>query len=364
MERLKERDLSAILEFMRGAYGAGSLADYARHITGGLGRLIGANYVSYNEVDLRHGKNTPVVDPPEAVHFRGYTDGIFERHLAEHPIVAHFVRTGSLAAVKISDFVSRKSFHDLGIYQEFFRHVRTEHQLAAGVVAGGDHLIDIGVSRTRPDFTERDRTVLDIVRVHLAYAHETVRRLAAVDADVALLLEGTEEVDAGLVLLRPDGRIRLVSALARRLIEDYFGRGRTGPDRLPEALDRWVRSEERVRARHVPARARPLTVDRGDRRLVVRLIAGPHRTLLLLTEELLDLQPGRLEPLGLSRREAEVLCWVAQGKTDAEVAAILGARPRTIGKHLERIYQKLGVENRTMASARAFEAAAPRPRVR
>jgi len=61
-----------------------------------------------------------------------------------------------------------------------------------------------------------------------------------------------------------------------------------------------------------------------------------------------------LESLGLSRREEEVLTWVAFGKTNGEVGRILGLSPRTVQKHLEHIFQKLGVESRTAAAARAF----------
>jgi DNA-binding CsgD family transcriptional regulator len=64
-----------------------------------------------------------------------------------------------------------------------------------------------------------------------------------------------------------------------------------------------------------------------------------------------------LEGLGLTRREAEVLGWVASGKTNPEIATMLGARSKTVSKHLERVYQKLGVENRTTAAARSIEAA-------
>lgn len=55
----------------------------------------------------------------------------------------------------------------------------------------------------------------------------------------------------------------------------------------------------------------------------------------------------------LTPREREVLDWVAAGKTNRDIAAILGARPRTVEKHLERIYEKLGVETRTAAAMRA-----------
>ena len=52
-------------------------------------------------------------------------------------------------------------------------------------------------------------------------------------------------------------------------------------------------------------------------------------------------------------REAEVLRWVAAGKSDAQIGAILGTSPRTVQKHLQRLYEKLGVENRTAAAMRA-----------
>jgi DNA-binding CsgD family transcriptional regulator len=52
----------------------------------------------------------------------------------------------------------------------------------------------------------------------------------------------------------------------------------------------------------------------------------------------------------LTQRETEVLKWVRQGKSNKEIAAILGIEPKTVAKHLERIFKKLGVENRTAAA--------------
>ena len=64
------------------------------------------------------------------------------------------------------------------------------------------------------------------------------------------------------------------------------------------------------------------------------------------------LSASRLRVFGLTPRETEVLDWVAEGKSNAEVAEILGTSPRTVQKHLEHIFQKLGVENRTAAAMR------------
>ena len=63
---------------------------------------------------------------------------------------------------------------------------------------------------------------------------------------------------------------------------------------------------------------------------------------------------GALDSLGLTRRETEVLTWITQGKTNYEIGVILGAGTRTICKHVQRILNKLNVENRTAAAAIAI----------
>jgi DNA-binding NarL/FixJ family response regulator len=66
--------------------------------------------------------------------------------------------------------------------------------------------------------------------------------------------------------------------------------------------------------------------------------------------------PAPLERLGLTPREAEVLFWVAQGKTNAEIGIIVDAAAPTVKKHLEHVFAKLSVENRAAATLCALEA--------
>jgi DNA-binding NarL/FixJ family response regulator len=68
-----------------------------------------------------------------------------------------------------------------------------------------------------------------------------------------------------------------------------------------------------------------------------------------------DVDPEVLESLGLTPREAEILLWVSRGKTNPEIAMILGIGLTTVKKHLESTFMKLGVENRTAAAALALE---------
>ena len=80
----------------------------------------------------------------------------------------------------------------------------------------------------------------------------------------------------------------------------------------------------------------------GPDELLLRLVAAGSGTDGLLRQR-----------LGLTPREAEVLFWVAQGKPNKDIADILSLSPRTVNKHLEQVFAKLGVENRSAAAAMA-----------
>ena len=62
---------------------------------------------------------------------------------------------------------------------------------------------------------------------------------------------------------------------------------------------------------------------------------------------------SRLATASLTPRETEVLSWIAKGKTNRDVGEILGMSPRTVNKHLEHVFEKLGVETRAAAAALA-----------
>ena len=79
---------------------------------------------------------------------------------------------------------------------------------------------------------------------------------------------------------------------------------------------------------------------------------GPNEFLLRLAKDSrADMPLEFSSELGLTTREGEVLSWLSKGKTNRDIAQILGLSPRTVDKHLEQIYAKLGVENRTAAAA-------------
>jgi len=79
---------------------------------------------------------------------------------------------------------------------------------------------------------------------------------------------------------------------------------------------------------------------------------GLGETMLLLAQATMtDGDSARLQQAALTQRESEVLSWLAKGKTNRDIAEILGMSPRTVNKHLEHIFSKLGVETRSAAAA-------------
>jgi DNA-binding CsgD family transcriptional regulator len=91
----------------------------------------------------------------------------------------------------------------------------------------------------------------------------------------------------------------------------------------------------------------------GMRLLYIGQIGPDEYLLRLLEGEIDDDRTLLKQKLTVTLREAEVLLWIARGKSNRDIAEILKLSPRTVNKHLEQIYAKLGVENRASAAALA-----------
>lgn len=90
---------------------------------------------------------------------------------------------------------------------------------------------------------------------------------------------------------------------------------------------------------------------RGERQLCLQMIYRESKSVGLLLEQRAKSIASHNGSGRLTERQIEVLAWVARGKTNAEIAKILSLKTGTIGKYLERIFPKLGVENRTAAAS-------------
>lgn len=200
----------------------------------------------------------------------------------------------------------------------------TEH-IVKGLSAGG---IDYVTKPIAPD------EILARIRVHLASARAAQSARAALDTAGRTLFAVSE-----------DGHVLWSTPQAGRLLAG-LGADRPGAVELPAKARDWLRG-------CLAGTAQPLTLtDRDGLAYALSFIGRtPDEILLRLSRDALSAGVERLRArLPVTGREAEVLLWLSRGKSSRDIGEILGLSHRTVTKHLEGIYAKLGVENRTAAS--------------
>ena len=208
----------------------------------------------------------------------------------------------------------------------------TEH-IVRGLEAGGVDYV------TKPIAIEE---MLARIRVHLANARLTQSARAALDVSGRFLLAVNRQ-----------GKIMWATPQAHKLLSDHLGAD-SDDLVLPEPLRQWLEAAQRSASKTQPTAA---LSSNAQLRLHYMGNAGPNEFLLRLAKDTGNDLPAEFSSeFGLTTREREVLSWLSKGKTNRDIAQILGLSPRTVDKHLEQIYAKLGVENRTAAAAIATNA--------
>ncbi|MEG4216015.1 helix-turn-helix transcriptional regulator [Microcoleus sp. Pol14C6] len=162
----------------------------------------------------------------------------------------------------------------------------------------------------------------------------------------------------GAIVVEIAGQVQFITQRAEELLSQYFLH--RIPYSLPESLQHWFQEQIARIAfnRNVPSRCLPLHIQQAGRQLIVRLLPDPinqQYLLLLEEEELQSFSISTLESLGLTKREAEVLFWIAKDKSNAGIAKVIGCSEGTVRKHLEHLYGKLSVQTRTAAVMVALE---------
>lgn len=204
----------------------------------------------------------------------------------------------------------------------------TEHVVAAFAAGSTDYL-------TKPI---RPSEVLARIAAHVQSARQTQQARSVLDA-----------YGQACVSMRPtDGALLWQTPLARTLLLKYGG-----PDQQPllARLHAWLQN---ATASPPPA---TLEIMGEEGRMVCALhgLTEEGECLLVLHEESdAAMTKVLVEAFRLTLREAEVLYWVIYGKTNRDIGDILGISHRTINKHMENLFEKLGVETRTAAAAVAM----------
>jgi DNA-binding CsgD family transcriptional regulator len=311
-----------------------------------LRELIACDISSYTAVDPVSGRAQIAADPAETLFAGG--EELFARFALQNPLVEHYTRTGDGSALCISDFITRNRLHRTELYQYVYRPIEVEYQMAitlpspSGRFASSREIVGLTLSRTRHDFSAAERGLLDLMRPHLGAALERLHEVALLSA----LGDGGDDGDAWAVLIDGQGTVALASRVAASDL------GLTPGEPLPHELRVWaLEARAALRSNGTRGAARTGTVVLRGRELLAQLRLAAHGGLDSLRLRSAGGQPtaAELRALGLTQRQGEVLALVLRGESSPRIATLLELSPRTVEKHLEAVYARLGVGGRSQA---------------
>ncbi len=335
-----------LLDLVGEVQGASSLGEFRTTLMDALARAIPCDWVAYNEVSDRPEEtfviSSPPVDPALVPRFAELAD--------ENPLIRSIRLNRDGRPRRISDMVDQATYHSTAIYREVYALMRVEAQVAFTLPASPPLILGIALSRGDGDFTDEEVQLLAVARPHLIQAYRNAELASAREATLEALEHGLGAIGRHVVVLDARGSVQFATDGAARLL----GARPRAQLNLPAPVREWVAGPRRELGA-----SQPLVLQVGDSRVFIRMLpagAGDRRTVLLVEGDRGGLAVSALESLGLTAREAQVLQRIALGDTAAQAAAAMSIAVRTAEKHLQSVYDKLGVHTRAEASATAWAA--------
>lgn len=338
---------------------AGSFGDVADLLSNLVPPLIGADDVSilsvhqaYQRVEAVYGHG------PVSVKLREKLDLMNELGPA-HPLMKHIsFREPTDLAKAASDFMAPEAFRQCDLNQQLKGELTGDDALFGRLFTTCRHQTIVAGCRRDGVYKSGQRQVFDVL---LYTARATLQRLAAkaFDQRVTQFLLTTRADAPNVLFMMRNSEITPLNHVGVQMSESWWGEDE--PFRvlaehqraaLDEVLDRsWLDP--------VTASFSEVQLDLGGGQMewsVIPKVDGDVLFFRPMTKgESGGSDDGSRAAAVLTRRQREIMEWIAEGKTSAEVAIILNISPRTVEKHLEAVFQRLGVENRIAAVRRYLE---------
>lgn len=350
MDHLTAQQTLKILRFLQSLYVHRTHAEFTTHIVAAIPTVISTDVSSYNEVNSKRNFAAYYAWPLDHPSIPNAHE-IFGRYASQHPMIAYVERTKDMITSKFSDFLSQREFRTTDLYNEFYRPLRLPYTMGTSIAVARNSVVAIALNRATRDFAGHDLAILNLLRPHLIQAFHNMAAVTRMQEQLSASQDSLESRRQGLVSVTQNGHIRFSTPTAEQFLARYDGDPKRNKGCLPPLIYRWLQHESICQnseaIMHSPGH--PLRINGPHGVLTIRWLRQYQQTLLLLEEIPFYHPRDTFQQSGLSPRESEILTWVVKGKTNPEIGLILGISRRTVHKHLERIYSKLGVENRHAA---------------
>ncbi|MDR9451167.1 MAG: LuxR C-terminal-related transcriptional regulator [Acidimicrobiia bacterium] len=343
--KLDERDAAAVLGLVETLTTAQTIDEYAVIAMTGLSELIPCIDSSFNEMNPSAQRIRWRAIPENSL-MDDYAP-LFAELMLQNPLVRHFNETEDTRAMMWSDLATLDQIHATELHQEMFRPLGVDSQMALVLPAPPGIIVGFAVNTGAEGFSERDRSVMNTLRPHLAHYYRVIQlRDELSSLQRALRTRGWTGA-----LANGDGIVEAVSDDARQL-EDQSGVTVAEGEPLPEPLRASFAAGVRAYEPSRPAvLSRSTRISEEANGVAGWHVPGPIAPHVVIVQTDVDASVQRLHAAGLSPRQLEVALQLAEGGTNRAIANRLGMAEGTVRKHLERIYRLLDVSDRASAIA-------------
>ena len=229
---LCQNDFVACSEALHRLYEPGTVQEFPGRLLPLLSQLVPAEHVSYNDFDTRRHRSLfhsyPARPGPESLAL------LFDRHFPADPLSEPF-QQATPPWMPVSDHVSLRHLH-LG----------TEHQMILSLRAEATRQVGLALSRSSPDFSERDRSVVGFLAPHIARAYRNALAASGVTDCLTQVGVGLGAMRRAVLLAERDGTIRWGCDLALEWLKEFFPDHVESSGALPPRLKEWLRTTEQA----------------------------------------------------------------------------------------------------------------------
>lgn len=274
---------------------------------------------------------------------------------SEHPIWKRvdFNNPGDLGFT-MSDHMSLEEYRSSRYVQEVFGDMAAEDVLFGLMVAGPPRRAYLSLYLSKGTFSGPARERFDALLLMLRGVLDRIES-ANVESKVRQRLFMTRADSSLAIFILKNGEVVPLNHAAVQFAERWWA-----ADEPVRTLEKEV--DARIHRELADAWENPVTAvwkdiyfDLGGGEMKFHALPKLSGEVLLMVPALGSEEPEDLVVGILTKRQREIMDWIAEGKTSAEAAIILGISPRTVEKHLEAVFQRLGVENRIAAVRRYLD---------
>jgi DNA-binding CsgD family transcriptional regulator len=358
MSEIATGDLRELQSHLPQLYAEKDLAGFGRMAARIAQQLIDGDAAGYREISHSNRAINSLIEPASREQAILDRAGHFQRYAHQHPVFAHFRRQPHDEPKKISDFLVDAEFQQLELYREHHGPLGMNYEMAAFVGENESCHTLVTINRRARDFSERDRQLLALLQPHIRQAYDNAMMWREWQHKLDRVTSVLDQLEQGVLFVNRELKVLQTTPRAARFLNNQRDSEPTTAH-LPHSIAEWGRAQIATCLASSDARPplRPLTIP--TKRGVVTLRLEPAKDLTFFSITLRSgPQPSDSDPfgiLGLTRRQSEILLQLTQGKRNEQIARDLGISVRTVHKHLEHIYGKIRVSNRSEAISRALE---------